>query len=196
MEDIFPGIQKFPTKLVPTTYEAAKIYLDEELLKPKGQQDLTHKMCMLIISDVPNNQDIVFRGDTLNLLIKFKKGDILIHTLHTWKLGNIYSLDIGDMLFYPTIDVPLPPLALMTIDIVTCYWIKRHWNEGKPWSWWPISWGLGITPITTRALLKPPRSILRLMHRLLVQMLCYPLSFGPVSRLDSPFSSAELNVMF
>ena len=32
------------TNLVPTTYEAAKAYLDQELLKPEGQRDLLREM--------------------------------------------------------------------------------------------------------------------------------------------------------
>jgi hypothetical protein len=32
------------TNLVPTTYEVAKAYLDQELLKPEGQRDLLREM--------------------------------------------------------------------------------------------------------------------------------------------------------
>jgi hypothetical protein len=83
MEAVLTSMGKFPTKLLPTTYEAAKAYLDEELLKPKGQRDIPREMCMLIVSDVPDDQDIVFKANSMDLLIRFKQGELSIYGLHT-----------------------------------------------------------------------------------------------------------------
>ena len=38
--------------LVPMTYEATEEYLDQELVKPEGKQDLHREMCMLIVMSV------------------------------------------------------------------------------------------------------------------------------------------------
>jgi len=82
MEAVLTSMGKFPTKLLPTTYEAAKAYLDEELLKPKGQRDIPREMCMLIVSDVPDDQDIVFKANSMDLLIRFKQGELSTYGLH------------------------------------------------------------------------------------------------------------------
>lgn len=96
--------QRF-TNIVPTTYEAAKAYLDEEILKPEGQRDLRREMCMIFVMGV-DNEDIVLKLDAVKVLVPLNAGEILI--LWSADLENRYlvSLPAGAMLFYPTIDLP------------------------------------------------------------------------------------------
>ena len=44
--------ENFSSDLVPMTYEATEEYLDQELVKPEGKQDLHREMCMLIVMSV------------------------------------------------------------------------------------------------------------------------------------------------
>lgn len=60
---------------MPTTFEASKAYLDQELLKEEGQRDIPRELCMLIVANVPGGQDLVFKGDAVNLLIAFRAGE-------------------------------------------------------------------------------------------------------------------------
>ncbi|KIM78595.1 hypothetical protein PILCRDRAFT_824224 [Piloderma croceum F 1598] len=87
----FEIAQQHFNNIVPTTYEASKEYLDEEMLKPKGQRDLRREMCMITVMEIPGNQDILLKFDAAKLLIPLTK---------------------GAMLFYPTVD--LPPTAFGT----------------------------------------------------------------------------------
>ena len=64
--------------IVPTTYEASKAYLDEEILKPKGQRDLRREMCMIIVMGLPGDEDIFLRLNAAKLLIPLSKGEVLI----------------------------------------------------------------------------------------------------------------------
>jgi hypothetical protein len=69
------------TNLVPTTYEVAKAYLDQELLKPEGQRDLLREMCMLIVLKIPNDQDLALIAEATKMLIEIKEGTIPICVL-------------------------------------------------------------------------------------------------------------------
>jgi hypothetical protein len=62
---------------VPTTYEASKAYLDEEILKPEGQRDLTREMCMIMALKLPKGRDVLFTPASAKLLIPLAEGDIL-----------------------------------------------------------------------------------------------------------------------
>ena len=68
--------EQFPN-LVPTTYEASKAYLDEEILKPEGQRDLTREMCMIWALKVPKGRNILFKAMSTKLLIPLTDGDII-----------------------------------------------------------------------------------------------------------------------
>ena len=73
--------------IVPTTYEAAKAYVDEEILKPKGQRDLRREMCMIIVMGIPGNEDILLKFDAVKLLIPLSKGEILI----SWSVDREFA---------------------------------------------------------------------------------------------------------
>ena len=60
---------------MPTTYEASKAYLDEEILKPEGQRDLTREMCM--IWAVPQGRTTLLKAAFAKLLIPLTDGDII-----------------------------------------------------------------------------------------------------------------------
>lgn len=55
--------------LVPTTYEASQAYFAQERLKPKAQQDPLREMCMLNVTAIPDEQDLVLVIECLKLLI-------------------------------------------------------------------------------------------------------------------------------
>jgi hypothetical protein len=48
--------ESFPD-FVPTTYEAARAFIDKELLKPEGQRDLRRAICLLVVVKIPDDQD-------------------------------------------------------------------------------------------------------------------------------------------
>jgi hypothetical protein len=88
MEDVLSTIRKIPMNLVPTTYETAKEYLDQELLKPEGERDLPREMCMLVVSDIPDDQDIVFKANATNLAVHFNPGKNSDRRLRALKIGQ------------------------------------------------------------------------------------------------------------
>jgi hypothetical protein len=61
--------------IVPTTYEASKIYLDEEMMKPKGQRDLQREMCMIVVMRIPSNQEVVLKLDAPKVLVPLTQGE-------------------------------------------------------------------------------------------------------------------------
>jgi len=82
---VYATLKNQIANLVPTTYDASKAYLDQELLKPKGQRDLDREMCMLIVLQIPKDQDILLIAEATKMLI---------------------PLTNGCMLFYPTVELP------------------------------------------------------------------------------------------
>jgi hypothetical protein len=76
MTEIVARVQQQCSNLTPTTYEASKLYLDQELKKPKGQRDLTREMCMLTVLKIPEGHKIYFRADSTKLLIPLTGGKI------------------------------------------------------------------------------------------------------------------------
>jgi hypothetical protein len=62
------------TDIVPTTYEESKAYLDEELSKPEGQRDPLREMCMVILMQLPDDEDVLLKNDALEHLIQLPKG--------------------------------------------------------------------------------------------------------------------------
>jgi hypothetical protein len=75
--------------IVPTTYEASKSYLDEEILKPEGQRDLRREMCMIIVMTIPKNQEIILKLDAAKLLIPLNSGKFCISWSEHWEFGKI-----------------------------------------------------------------------------------------------------------
>lgn len=57
---------------VPTTYEASKAYLDEESSKPL--RNLYREMCMIIVADTPDDQEISLVDHTLGAYFQLSKG--------------------------------------------------------------------------------------------------------------------------
>ena len=74
---VIARVQDQCPNLVPTTYEASKTYLDEEILKPEGQRDLTREMCMIWALKVPKGRNILFKAMSTKLLIPLTDGDII-----------------------------------------------------------------------------------------------------------------------
>jgi len=75
---VYTTLKEHFTNLVPTTYDASKAYLDQELLKPKGQRDLHREMCMLIVMQIPKDQDILLIAEATKTLIPLTNGELLI----------------------------------------------------------------------------------------------------------------------
>ncbi|KAF8341751.1 hypothetical protein F5887DRAFT_976677 [Amanita rubescens] len=90
---ILARVQGEIPNLVPTTYEVSKAYLDNEILKPEGQRDLTREMCMIMALNLPKGRKTLFKAASAELLIPLAEGCILV---------------------YPTID--LPPTSFGTHD--------------------------------------------------------------------------------
>jgi hypothetical protein len=68
--------QLYFNNIVPTTYKVSKEYLDEEMLKPKGQRDLRREMCVITVMEIPDNRDILLKSDAARTLIPFTKGEV------------------------------------------------------------------------------------------------------------------------
>ncbi|KAF8346442.1 hypothetical protein F5887DRAFT_961991 [Amanita rubescens] len=88
---LLAGVKEQFPNLVPTTYEASKAYLDEEILKPEGQRDLTREMCMIMPLKLPKGRDIVLKVAKLSI-----------------------HLTEGCLIVYPTIE--FPPTSFGTHD--------------------------------------------------------------------------------
>ncbi|KAF7972307.1 hypothetical protein HWV62_18484 [Athelia sp. TMB] len=71
--------------LAPTTYEASKFWIDQELLKQDGERDIRREMCMLYVMQIPDEQDLVLMLDSMKVLIPLKEKSAL---------------------FIPTVDLP------------------------------------------------------------------------------------------
>jgi hypothetical protein len=91
--------------VIPTTYEASKEYLDEEILKPKGQRDLRREMCMIVVTDIPGDSEIILKLDTAKILFPLYRGQFSRSGFGR-KSVLIQSCPTGSMFLYPTIDVP------------------------------------------------------------------------------------------
>lgn len=73
-DKILTTVQTKLPNLAPTTYEAAKAYLDQEVLKQEGERDLTREMCMLVVMKIPDDQDIVFGAAIIKTQICLRAG--------------------------------------------------------------------------------------------------------------------------
>lgn len=73
--------------LVPTTYEASEAYLAQERLKPKAQQDLLREMCMLNVTAIPYEQDLVLVIPSMKLLLQLSPREFLRLRFHRCHLG-------------------------------------------------------------------------------------------------------------
>jgi hypothetical protein len=116
-ETVFTTMRKNFSNLVPTTYEASKTYLDKELLKPKDKQDLRREMGMLVVTGIPDNQkEVILKSDVGKLLIPLSKGEYIYWVGLCFSCSDaaagsslrplLTPCPPGDMLFYPTIEIP------------------------------------------------------------------------------------------
>lgn len=87
----FDIVRRNFSNLIPTTYEASRAYLDQELLKPEGQRDLRSEMCMLTVTKIPGDQDILMRCDATKLLVPLTEGDSLVYLLLEIESAVTYS---------------------------------------------------------------------------------------------------------
>jgi hypothetical protein len=74
-EDMLKTLRVNFSNLAPTTYKAAKEYLDEELRKSGGARDLPLDMCMTIVLSSPENQKV----RCSRLLITLPTGSSISH---------------------------------------------------------------------------------------------------------------------
>jgi hypothetical protein len=91
VDTVLTTAQQQFNNIVPTTYEASKSYLDEEILKPEGQQDIQREMCMImiIVMMIPNSQEIILKLDAAKLLIPLNSGKFCISWSEHWEFGKI-----------------------------------------------------------------------------------------------------------
>jgi hypothetical protein len=66
------------TGFVPTTYEAARAYLDEQIKKPAGQRHLHREQCVMVVAHLPENQNVAFFHKTTNTLMKLRTGVMIV----------------------------------------------------------------------------------------------------------------------
>lgn len=106
-EYAFKSVREHFENLTPTTYEASRAYLDEEVKKPEGARDLLREMCMILAVSLPKDQKVYFMATATKSLLPLHDGTrcMCLCMVNLCSPSHIV-MHAGCMIFYPTVDVP------------------------------------------------------------------------------------------
>jgi hypothetical protein len=92
---VLDHIKGFIPNFAPTTYEASRAYLDEEIKKPKGKRDLLREMCMVFPMTLPKDRKVYFVNEATKLLMPLSERECLTFNSHiTTEFPDEHSLVI------------------------------------------------------------------------------------------------------